>query len=111
MIYDKIIRRIAEIFLTDAVLSSEPLEQNEDAFLKSKRANCDVLDMLLEKHGRPILNAAGNSIFRRTLKRGLGFNLCDRILKTNWAAKSNSLQRFADTVLHWFEHGRHNRLG
>ena len=109
MIYDKIIRKIAEIFLTDAVLSSEPLEQNEDAFLKSLRADCDVLDMLLEKHGRPILNAAGNSIFRRTLKRGLGFNVCNQILKTNWAAKSNSLQRFTDTVLHWFEHGRHNR--
>ena len=46
MIYDKIIRRIAEIFLTDAVLSSEPLEQNEDVFLKSQRTDCDVLDML-----------------------------------------------------------------
>ena len=109
MIYDKIIRKIAEIFLTDAVLSSELLEQNEDAFLKTLRAGCDVLEMLLETHGGPSLNAAGNSIFRRTLKRGLGFNLCDRILKTNWAAKSNSLQTFADTVLHWFEHGRHNR--
>ena len=38
MIYDKIIRRIAEIFLTDAVSSSEPFEQNEDATLKSLRA-------------------------------------------------------------------------
>ena len=109
MIYDKIIRKIAEIFLTDAVLSSEPLEQNKDATLNSLRAGCDVLDMLLEKHGGPILSAAGNSIFRRTLKRGLGFNVCNQILKTNWAAKSNSLQRFTDTVLHWFEHGRHNR--
>ena len=79
MIYDKIIRKIAEIFLTDAVLSSEPLEQNKDATLKSLRAGCDVLDMLFEKHGGPILNAAGNSIFRRASKRGLGFNLCDRI--------------------------------
>ena len=109
MIYDKIIRKIAEIFLTDAVLSSEPFRQNENAFLKSLRAGCDVLDMLLEKRGGPSLSAAGNSIFRRTLKPGFGFNVCDRILKTNWAAKSNSLQRFTDTVLHWFEHGRHNR--
>ena len=70
MIYDKIIRKIAEIFVTDAVLSSEPLEQNEDATLKSLRASCDVLDMLFEKHGGPIFNAAGNSIFRRLQSAG-----------------------------------------
>jgi hypothetical protein len=109
MIYDKIIRKIAEIFVTDAVLSSEPVEQNEDVILKSLCAGCDVLDMLFEKHGGPILNAAGNSIFQRASKRSLGLKLYDRILKTNWAVKSNSPQRFADTVLHWFEHGRHNR--
>ena len=79
MIYDKIIRKITKIFVTDAVLSSEPVEQNEDATLKSLRASCEVLDMLFEKPGAPIFNTAVNSIFSRASTRGLGFNLCDRI--------------------------------
>ena len=79
MIYDKIICKITKIFVTDAVLSSEPVEQNEDATLKSLRASCEVLDMLFEKPGAPIFNTAGNSISSRASTRGLGFNLCDRI--------------------------------
>ena len=67
MIYDKIIRKIAEIFLTDAVLSSEPFKQNENAFLKSLRAGSDALDKLLEKHGGPILSAAGTQAFKQCI--------------------------------------------
>ena len=46
MIYDKVNRKITEIFLTDTVWASEPVKQNGDATLKSLRASCDVLDKL-----------------------------------------------------------------
>ncbi|MDG2404001.1 MAG: adenylate/guanylate cyclase domain-containing protein [Paracoccaceae bacterium] len=59
---DKIVRKIAVIFVTDVVGFSKLMEKNEDATLKSLRACRDILDRLFEEHGGRIFNTAGDSV-------------------------------------------------
>jgi adenylate cyclase len=62
MTNDKIVRKIAVIFVTDVVGFSKLMEKNEDATLKSLRACRDILDRLFEEHGGRIFNTAGDSV-------------------------------------------------
>ena len=62
MTSDKIVRKIAVIFVTDVVGFSKLMEKNEDATLKSLRACRDILDRLFEEHGGRIFNTAGDSV-------------------------------------------------
>ena len=62
MTNDKIVRKIAVIFVTDVVSFSKLMEQNEDATLKSLRVCRDILDQLLKKHDGRIFNTAGDSV-------------------------------------------------
>ena len=48
---NKIVRKIAVIFVTDVVGFSKLMEKNEGATLKSLRACRDILDRLFEEHG------------------------------------------------------------
>jgi adenylate cyclase len=59
---DKIVRKIAVIFVTDVVGFSKLMEKNENATLKSLRACRDILDRLFEEHGGRIFNTAGDSV-------------------------------------------------
>ena len=59
---DKIVRKIAVIFVTDVVGFSKLMEKNEDATLKSLRACREVLDRLFEEHGGRVFNTAGDSV-------------------------------------------------
>ena len=59
---NKIVRKIAVIFVTDVVGFSKLMEKNEDATLKSLRACRDILDRLFEEHGGRIFNTAGDSV-------------------------------------------------
>ena len=62
MTNDKIVRKIAVIFVTDVVGFSKLMEKNEDATLKSLRACREILDRLFEEHGGRIFNTAGDSV-------------------------------------------------
>ena len=62
MTNDKIVRKIAVIFVTDVVSFSKLMEKNEDATLKSLRVCRDILDQLLKKHDGRIFNTAGDSV-------------------------------------------------
>ena len=62
MTNDKIIHKIAVIFVTEMVWFSPLLEKNENATLKSLRACHDILDRLSEEHGGRIFNTAGDSV-------------------------------------------------
>ena len=62
MTSDKIVRKIAVIFVTDVVGFSKLMEKNEDATLKSLRACREILDRLFEEHGGRIFNTAGDSV-------------------------------------------------
>ena len=62
MANDKIVRKIAVIFVTDVVGFSKLMEKNEDATLKSLRACREILDRLFEEHGGRIFNTAGDSV-------------------------------------------------
>jgi len=62
MTNDKIVRKIAVIFVTDVVSFSKLMEKNEDATLKSLRVCRDFLDQLLKKHDGRIFNTAGDSV-------------------------------------------------
>ena len=59
---NKIVRKIAVIFVTDVVGFSKLMEKNEDATLKSLRTCRDILDRLFEEHGGRIFNTAGDSV-------------------------------------------------
>tara|TARA_B100000886_G_C19997222_1_gene316501 strand:+ start:114 stop:353 length:240 start_codon:yes stop_codon:yes gene_type:complete len=59
---DKIVRKIAVIFVTDIVGFSKLMEKNEDATLKSLRACRTILDQLFEEYGGCIFNTAGDSV-------------------------------------------------
>ena len=62
MTNDKIVRKIAVIFVTDVVGFSKLMEKDEDATLKSLRACREILDRLFEEHGGRIFNTAGDSV-------------------------------------------------
>ncbi len=59
---DKIVRKIAVIFVTDAVGFSKMMAKNEDQTLKSLRLCREILDNLFEEHGGRIFNTAGDSV-------------------------------------------------
>jgi adenylate cyclase len=59
---DKIVRKIAVIFVTDVVGFSELMQKNENGTLKDLRACRDILDRLFEEHGGRIFNTAGDSV-------------------------------------------------
>ena len=58
----KILRKIAVIFVTDAVGFSKMMEANEDETLQSLRASKEILDKLFEEHSGRIFNTAGDSV-------------------------------------------------
>ena len=58
MTNDKIVRKIAVIFVTDVVGFSKLMEKNEDATLKSLRACREILELIFEEHGCIIFNTA-----------------------------------------------------
>ena len=62
MTNDKIVRKIAVIFVTDLVGISKLMEKNQDATLKSLCACREILDRLFEEHGGRIFNTAGDSV-------------------------------------------------
>ena len=59
---DKIVRKIAVIFVADAVGFSKMMAKNEDQTLKSLRLCREILDNLFEEHGGRIFNTAGDSV-------------------------------------------------
>ncbi|MBT6532743.1 MAG: adenylate/guanylate cyclase domain-containing protein [Marinovum sp.] len=59
---DKIIRKIAVIFVTDVVSFSKLMERDEDQTLQSFRACKSILDNLFEEHSGRIFNTAGDSV-------------------------------------------------
>ena len=62
MTNDKIVRKIAVIFVTDVVGFSKLMEKNEDATLKSLRAAEIFWIGFFEEHGGRIFNTAGDSV-------------------------------------------------
>ncbi len=62
MTNDKIIRKIAVIFVADVVGFSKMMESNEDLTLHTLRSCRGILDELFEEHGGRIFNTAGDSI-------------------------------------------------
>ena len=59
---DKIIRKIAVIFVTDVVGFSKLMERNEDQTLQSFRTCKGILDDLFKEHSGRIFNTAGDSV-------------------------------------------------
>ena len=59
---DKIIRKIAVIFVTDVVSFSKLMERDEDQTLQSFRACKAILDNLFQEHSGRIFNTAGDSV-------------------------------------------------
>lgn len=59
---EKIIRKIAVIFVTDVVGFSKLMEKNENQTLKSFRSCKEILENLFVEHGGRIFNTAGDSI-------------------------------------------------
>ena len=59
---EKIVRKIAVIFVTDVVGFSKLMAQNEDQTLQSFRACKDILDNLFQEHSGRIFNTAGDSV-------------------------------------------------
>ena len=59
---DKIIRKIAVIFVTDVVGFSKSMETNENQTLRSFRSCKEILENLFKEHGGRIFNEAGDSI-------------------------------------------------
>lgn len=55
-------RKIAVIFVTDAVSFSKLMEKNEDETLRSFRSCREILNNLFEEHGGRIFNTAGDSV-------------------------------------------------
>ena len=62
MANDKIVRKIAVIFVTDVVGFSALMQKNENETLKNLRACRNILDRLFEEHGGRIFNTAGDSV-------------------------------------------------
>ena len=62
MTEDRIIRKIAVIFVTDVVSFSTLMERNENSTLRSLRACRDLLDQLFKKYAARIFNTAGDSV-------------------------------------------------
>ena len=58
----KIIRKIAVIFVTDVVGFSKMMERNEDETLRSFRVCVEILENLFAEHGGRIFNTAGDSV-------------------------------------------------
>ena len=65
---DNIVRKIAVIFVTDAVGFSNLMQQNEEQTLRSFRACKEILDNLFEEHDRKIFSPFGVSVFMTTRK-------------------------------------------
>ena len=59
---DKIIRKIAVIFVTDVVGFSKLMERNEDQTLQSFRTCKGILDDLFKEYSARIFNTAGDSV-------------------------------------------------
>lgn len=59
---DKIIRKIAVIFVTDVVGFSKLMERNEDQKLQSFRTCKGILDDLFKEYSGRIFNTAGDSV-------------------------------------------------
>ena len=59
---DKIIRKIAVIFVTDVVGFSKLMERNKDQKLQSFRTCKDILDDLFKEHNGRIFNTADDSV-------------------------------------------------
>ena len=59
---DRIIRKIAVIFVTDVVSFSTLMERNENSTLRSLRACRDIMDQLFKKYDARIFNTAGDSV-------------------------------------------------
>ena len=59
---EKIVRKIAVIFVADAVGFSKMMAKNEDLTLKSLRLCREILDNLFAEHGGRIFNTAGDSV-------------------------------------------------
>ena len=59
---NKILRKIAVIFVTDVVGFSKMMEANEDQTLQSWRACKEILEKLFEEHSGRIFNTAGDSV-------------------------------------------------
>ena len=57
-----ITRKIAVIFVTDAVGFSKLMAQNENATIQSLNACKDILSQLFDEHGGRIFNTAGDSV-------------------------------------------------
>ena len=57
-----ITRKIAVIFVTDAVGFSKLMAQNETATIQSLNACKDILSQLFDEHGGRIFNTAGDSV-------------------------------------------------
>lgn len=55
-------RKIAVIFVTDAVGFSKLMEKNEDETLRSFRSCREILNKLFEEHGGRVFNTAGDSV-------------------------------------------------
>ena len=62
MTEDRIIRKIAVIFVTDVVSFSTLMERNENSTLRSLRACRDIMDQLFKKYDARIFNTAGDSV-------------------------------------------------
>ena len=62
MTEDAITRKIAVIFVTDAVGFSKLMAQNENATMQSLKACKDILSRLFDEHGGRIFNTAGDSV-------------------------------------------------
>ena len=62
MTEDRIIRKIAVIFVTDVVSFSTLMERNENSTLRSLRACREIMDQLFKKYDARIFNTAGDSV-------------------------------------------------
>ncbi len=62
MVEKEIQRKIAVIFIADAVGYSQHMKRDEDETVKSFRSCKQILDRLFEEHDGRVFNTAGDSI-------------------------------------------------